>query len=203
MNATSPTIEALLAHMPALAPLLWPGTRGGPGARGRTWSGAEKLTVADREALQRIGRDRRTRRAGNIHGAYEIIREEERIRIRSRVMGGADVLVKGTWEHIRWAPAYSVPWHAPGRDPAAPQTGRTDGRLAGGRGRGRGRGRATGAVAAPQDLSELPGHPHDWERAVEMRFRPATSLTPGADAPAPVDAVRPSMSRPTFSIRSR
>ncbi|WP_331720615.1 hypothetical protein OG851_42505 (plasmid) [Streptomyces sp. NBC_00161] len=213
MTAVKPTVEAVLAAIPTLAPyarkavllrpragepspdashiggpMLWPGDEEWPRCQGpHMVEVREKLSRADRETLQRIDRDWRARRAGKIHDAYDAIREEAEI--RSRIMDGADVLDKVTWERIRRVPVSSVP--------GVPLIGvlqllKQDVPVAGWPGAMD----VLQVLWCPQEHAELPGQAHYWGPAVEVHYRSAASLAAAQDVPVPVNAVASYVPRP-------
>ncbi|MEU8435481.1 hypothetical protein AB0F18_21715 [Streptomyces sp. NPDC029216] len=147
----------------------------------------EKLSDADRETLQRIDQVARARRASKADDAYEVIREESRI--RSRIMDGATVLDRITWERIRRVPVPSdsgVPLigvlQLLKQDvPAVDWPEGMD---------------VLQVLWCPQEHSELPGQGYYWGPAVEMHYRSAASLAVAQDVPRPVDAVASYVPRP-------
>lgn len=160
-------------------PLLWPADETWPVCRGpHLVEVREGLSDAEREALQRIDRNMRARRAGKPDAAWEI--SEEEATVQSRIMAGAGALDMVTWERIRRVPVTSVDGvpmlgvlqlHA--RDvPAAAWPEGTD---------------VLQVLWCPEDHSGLPGQSDYWDPAVEMRHRSAATVSAVLDPPVPDD----------------
>ncbi|MFI6148659.1 hypothetical protein [Streptomyces sp. NPDC051109] len=213
MTPVDPTVEALLADIPALVPysrkavllrpgaggpspdashvggpLPWPGDEEWPRCRGpHMVEVRERLSDAERGTLERIDRGARARRTRKGRHSYEITREEAEI--RSRIMDGAGVLDRITWERIRRVPVSSVPGvplvgvlQLLKEDvPTADWPEDMD---------------VLQVLWCPQEHSELPGQAYYWGPAVEMHYRSAASLTAVADVPVPIDAVASYVPRP-------
>ncbi|MGA4863589.1 hypothetical protein ACPB9J_13175 [Streptomyces lavendulocolor] len=214
MTTVNPSVDALLADIPALAPyarkatllrprtgrptaldshvggpLLWPAEEEWPVCRGpHLVEVREKLSEQEREAWQRTDRAMRDRRAGRPNSAYELTHEEAAL--QTRIMDGAGALDMRTWERIRRVP---VP-----ADPGVPMVAVLQLRAQDAPTLDWPEGMDVLQVLwCPQEHSDLPGQAHYWGPAVEMRHRPAALTGTLAEPPAPpADAVTRYVPRP-------
>ncbi|MFB7368457.1 hypothetical protein ACFC0D_01205 [Streptomyces sp. NPDC056222] len=161
-------------------PLLWPTDEPWPVCQApHVVRKHEKLSDRDRELWEEVDREMKARRQARGGGPYVLTEEE--VETQSRIMDGAGVLDRITWERIRTVhepPAAPVPMvpvlqlHA--RDvPDLPMPDGTD-RLQ--------------MLWCPVDHAELPGLPHYWGPNIALRHRVAETVGAILDPPRPDQA---------------
>ncbi|RST13584.1 hypothetical protein E2C00_17425 [Streptomyces sp. WAC05374] len=206
MTAVNPSVEALLADIPALVPyvrqatllrpeagrptaleshvggpLLWPADEEWPVCPGpHLVEVREKLSDEDREAWQRTDRAMRDRRAGRPNAPYEVTHEEAGL--QARIMDGANALDMITWERIRRVPVPAVPGVPligvlQLRAQDVPALEWPEGTD------------VLQVLWCPRDHTDLPGQSYYYGPAVEVRHRSAALVGTLLEPPVPSEAV--------------